>query len=113
MKVADEKGKLFKEAQFMSAMPMSEIDPKSDLKEMVLVQGIIDLYFEEEDGLVLVDYKTDRAWGKLSEEYLIKLYKDQIWYYKKVLEQLTGKKVKESYIYSFTLEKEIKVDFGG
>ena len=113
MKVADEKGKLFKEAQFMSAMPMSEIDPKSDLKEMVLVQGVIDLYFEEEDGLVLVDYKTDRAWGKLSEEYLIKLYKDQIWYYKKVLEQLTGKKVKETYIYSFTLEKEIKVDFGG
>ena len=29
--------------------------------ELVLIQGIIDAYMEEEDGLVLIDYKTDHV----------------------------------------------------
>ena len=110
MKAADAKGRLYKEAQFMIGMPMSEINHEMDYQEMVLVQGIIDLYFEEDDGLVLVDYKTDRAKGKSGEERLVHLYREQLSYYKKTLEQLTGKRVKESYIYSLALEKEIRVD---
>ena len=106
---ADLEQKLHKEAQFMIGVPMSQINGIKENQEMVLVQGVIDLYFEEEDGLVLLDYKTDRVLKNGGEEKLVSLYHEQLFYYKKALEQLTGKKVKECYIYSVTLEKIIKV----
>ena len=74
--------------------------------ECLLVQGIIDVYFEEEDGLVLLDYKTDKV---SCEQELIDKYRVQLEYYAQALERLTGKDVKEKLIYSFALEKEIEV----
>lgn len=70
------------------------------------VQGIIDCYFEEGDGIVLIDYKTDRLY---SESYLRELYSAQVSMYRDALEKITGKKVKESYIYSFCMGREILV----
>ena len=90
------KGTLFKEQPFVLGM---DIDG-----ELVLVQGIIDVYFEEEDGLVVLDYKTDRV-SRANE--LVEKYHAQLEYYAKALEQLTHKKVKEKIIYSFTLKEEI------
>ena len=73
-----------------------------------LIQGIIDLCFEEDGELVIVDYKTDRVMkGKAGEKELVKRYAIQLDYYAKALAQLTGKTVKEKIIYSFALEKEI------
>lgn len=73
-----------------------------------LIQGIIDLYFEEDGELVIVDYKTDRVMkGKAGEKELVKRYAIQLDYYAKALEQLTGKTVKEKIVYSFALGKEI------
>ena len=70
------------------------------------MQGIIDVYFEEEDGLVVLDYKTDRV---SDEKELVDKYHAQLDYYAKALEQLTEKKVKEKLIYSFVLGKEIRL----
>ena len=73
-----------------------------------LVQGVIDLYFEEPDGLVIVDYKTDRVpKSKSGEEELKSRYAIQLEYYADALERLTGKPVKEKVIFSFALGKEI------
>ena len=36
-------------------------EPGSQEKEVILVQGIIDAYFEEKDGIVVLDYKTDKV----------------------------------------------------
>lgn len=73
-----------------------------------LIQGIIDLCFEEDGELVIVDYKTDRVMkGKAGEKELVKRYAIQLDYYAKALEQLTGKNIKEKIIYSFALGKEI------
>lgn len=75
-----------------------------------LIQGIIDLYFEEDGELVLVDYKTDRVMkGEAGEKELVKRYAIQLDYYAKALTQLTGKKVKEKIIYSFALGKGLSV----
>lgn len=63
-----------------------------------LVQGIIDLYFEEEDGLVLVDYKTDRSAG-ISHLAMAEKYAPQLAIYENALVKLTHKVVKEKYIY--------------
>ncbi len=72
----------------------------------MLVQGIIDVYFEEDGELVVLDYKTDRV-RQASE--LTERYQLQLDYYAKVLEQVTQKRVKEKIIYSFSLQKEIEL----
>lgn len=86
--------------------PFVYIDEARD--EEQLIQGVIDLYFEEDGKLVIVDYKTDRVKkGKAGADELVSRYAVQLDYYAKALSQITGKEVKEKIIYSFTLGKEI------
>jgi ATP-dependent helicase/nuclease subunit A len=73
-----------------------------------LIQGIIDVFFEEEDGLVLLDYKTDSV--KTGED-LVKRYKKQMELYKEAIERSRGKIVKKVYLYSFHLQEVIDVAF--
>lgn len=103
---AEKAGNLHKEAQFMIGVPMREMEPETESEELVLLQGVIDLYMEEEDELVLLDYKTDQV-KKGEEQILVARYHSQLDWYQRALEQMTGKKVKEKIIYSFTLGKAI------
>ena len=86
-----------------------KIDIDTDIvsEESVLVQGIIDLYAIDNDNeIVLVDYKTDFVEdGK--ENVLKERYSKQLELYKKCLEEGLDLKVKEIYIYSLYLNKEI------
>ena len=76
--------------------------------ESVLVQGIIDLYSVTLEGeIILVDYKTDFV-EEGNENILTNRYSKQLELYKKCLEEGTGLKVKDIYIYSLYLNKEIK-----
>ena len=106
MRTAAAKGRLWKEQPFVLGIPMKDVYPemKEGGQETVLVQGIIDVYFEEPDGLVVLDYKTDRIY---SGKKLLEKYQAQLEYYARALEQITGKNVKEKIIYSFTLQEEI------
>jgi ATP-dependent helicase/nuclease subunit A len=81
--------------------------PEEYENEYIQVQGIIDCFFEEEDGLVLIDYKTDYVERERIEEVKNK-YKVQIEMYSKALETITGKRVKEKYIYLFFNDITIK-----
>ena len=77
--------------------------------EPVLVQGIIDLYYINREGkLILVDYKTDYV--KTGEE-LVNKYSEQLKLYKLALEKSLSKKVDRTIIYSLYLNKEIEVKF--
>lgn len=98
------RGTLKKEQPFVLGLDAREIYPGEEAGEWVLVQGIIDAYFEEEDGLVVLDYKTDRVYR---EEELTERYHTQLDYYARALEQTGNKKVKEKLIYSFALRKEM------
>jgi ATP-dependent helicase/nuclease subunit A len=77
-----------------------DLDENTYGGETILLQGIIDCYFEEQGELVLLDYKTDYIpdgnTGIIKEKYRV-----QIDYYAKALESITGKRVKEKYIYLF------------
>jgi ATP-dependent helicase/nuclease subunit A len=97
---------LYKEKQFVMGIRASEVLKEFDSQELVLIQGIIDVYFEEEDGIVLLDYKSDLV---KTEKELIKRYKVQLDYYQRALEQMLGKRVKERIIYSLSLGKEISL----
>ncbi len=110
MKKAYSAGKLWREQQFIMSIPAAEMDSRWGLEEQVLVQGIVDAFFEEADGLVLVDYKTDRV-QKGQEEELLEKYRKQLWYYARVLERVYKKPVKEVQIYAFSLGKSLAVKF--
>ena len=98
--------KIYKEAPFYINIPAKEIY-NTETKENILVQGIIDLYYEDENNkITLVDYKTDYI---KNEKELIEKYKEQLTLYKKALEKSTGKEVKKVYIYSTCLDKEIEL----
>ena len=83
----------------------STIDSSVDsTTEKVILQGIIDAFIMEEEGIILVDYKTDRV--KDGEE-LRNRYQKQIDLYSKALEQILGIKVKRRVLYSFSLGEEV------
>ncbi len=99
---AAKKGMMEKERSFTLQTEMNA--------ENVMVQGIIDCYFEEDDGIVLIDYKTNRInQSKIEEEEqrLVEMYSRQLEIYKTALEKSKNKKVKEMYL--FHLESGIAI----
>ena len=96
--------RLYKERQFMMGIPATELSKNYPDGEIMLIQGVIDAWFEEKDGLVLIDYKTDNI-KTLSE--LVARYKIQIDYYTRALERMTHKRVIERHLYSFKLGKSV------
>lgn len=104
MAKAEERGTLKKEQPFVLGLSADRLGEQFPAHEQVLIQGIIDAFFEEEDGIVVLDYKTDAV--KTPEE-LVKRYQVQLDYYAQALHRLTGKKVTQKIIYSFALAREI------
>lgn len=97
-----------KEKTFYINIPANEIY-ENDIKDNILVQGIIDLYYINEKGeLILVDYKTDYV---KEEKELIEKYKVQLELYKKALEKSLDRKVEKIYIYSTQLNKAIEIKY--
>ena len=109
MAAAQEQKTLRLEQPFMLGIPADQIYTEKKSKELIMVQGIIDAFFFEDEDIVLVDYKTDRVRRKDGTE-LVEKYKEQLKYYAQALERLSGRKVKEKIIYSFALSKEIPVE---
>ena len=98
MQTARSAGKLYREQPFVIGVPESG--------EMILVQGIVDAYFIEDDGITIVDYKTDRV---RDGKELIDRYRTQLEYYAKALSQITGARIKALIIYSTRLRREIVI----
>ena len=124
--------KLYREYKFMQLVSQKEINkylaeygidnlPGIEIKEgekscfdekNIVIQGIIDaFYIDDDDEIVVVDWKTDGIKnGKVSKKALIDNYDVQLKIYANVLSDLTGYKVKARYIYSFTLNEAIKLE---
>ncbi len=72
----------------------------------IMLRGIVDVYFEENNEIIIIDYKTDYV----SDKELIKnKYKKQLELYSNAIENLTGKKVKEKYLYLFNIDEAVKL----
>ena len=94
--------RIYRELKLSSFVPACELE-ETELKDLILVQGIADCIFEENGELVLVDYKTDYV--KNSDE-LLNLYKKQLQFYKYAAQKALKKPIKQSLLYSFTLSEE-------
>lgn len=117
MKLAQEHDKLYREKPFVMGFSQEELEEAgfdsadNTVKEddLTLIQGIIDVFWIEEDGIVLLDYKTDAV--KEPEELIVR-YKAQLELYAQALNRVfadAGLKVKEKLIYAFKFEKVIRV----
>ncbi len=104
MQQAAHAGKLYREKPFVMGKPAREALEESGSEEMLLIQGIIDVFFEEEDGIVLLDYKTDSV---RNARELADRYRTQMELYQEAVERALGKAVKEKILYSFCLDKEV------
>lgn len=90
---------VWRELPFTLAVPA--IGLPVDSGEISLIQGMIDLFFEEEDGCVLIDYKSDRlSYGRAARDAEIRRrYTIQMDYYAEAIRRITGKTVKERLIW--------------
>ncbi len=95
-----------REFKFTFELEAGKIYPDTQSDAMIMIQGIADCVIEENDGLVLVDYKTDYV---KTPQTLVDRYSKQIELYKIALEQYFDMPVKKSIIYSFSLSQEIQV----
>ncbi len=96
-----------REMRFLSEIPAFSIQPQLDIKVKdanIIVQGAVDLCFVEDDGVVVLDFKTDRVDNM---QQLVDCYGEQLNIYSTAAEKIFSKAVKERIIYSFHLNKSI------
>ena len=107
MRRCEQAKEVFREKEFTVAKSVCEMDPavpEAFRDEKTVVIGKIDLVFVEEDGAVIVDYKTDRikALSALRERYA-----GQLDLYAEAFTRITGVPVKERVLYSLHLRQSL------
>lgn len=98
-----------REMKFITEIPATRVDSSLDEKfahEKVIVQGAVDICFAEDDGIVILDFKTDRTHNP---EHFVSAYKEQLDIYELACEKIFKKPVKQKIIYSFFLKSEIEI----
>ena len=104
-------GTLRREFKFSLLCPAKDYFPGGG-DEQVLLQGVVDCFFEENGRLVVVDYKTDRLRSRAEAETRAAYYAGQLWAYAGALRRITGKPVAECLLYFLSLGETVAVDPG-
>ena len=94
---------LRREYKFSLLTPASDYFPQVGAEERVLLQGVIDCCFSQEDGLTVVDFKTDRL-APGQEAQRAEQYRGQLEIYTKALEEITGKPVRRRILWFFATD---------
>ncbi|WP_315523267.1 helicase-exonuclease AddAB subunit AddA [Pseudoramibacter alactolyticus] len=97
-----------RELPFNLAVPGRRINPIYG-EETVLLQGMIDCCFIEDDRWILLDYKTDRWHSQEARDRLIARYQIQIDFYEQALAAITGRPVAEKYLLFITMGEAVRL----
>ncbi len=100
---------VLRELPFTLALPAAEVYPEliNFPGETVMLQGVVDCLAEEEDGYLLLDYKTARLAPDQLDQALER-YRRQLDIYTRAVESITGRQVKDKYLYLFHLGTAIR-----
>ena len=109
MKNAFYNDKLYREQPFIMEVGSNEVDAEYPEEEKVLIQGIVDAFYFKDDGVYVVDYKTDAVPQENGEEILIERYKKQLQLYEYALNKVLPIPVKGISLYSIALNKEVNI----
>lgn len=101
-----ESPELHREYPFTVLLAGGDPLPETETGEQILIQGVIDCLFREDDAWILVDYKSDRL--ETADAFRSR-YAVQLALYKRAVEQITHRPVEETYIYSLHLQQEIRL----
>ncbi len=111
MREAEKRGELFLEQPFVYGLPAEEINADYHGDERVLLQGVVDVFFIENDQITVLDYKTDRVTNDEKGADKLKGYYDkQLSCYAAALSSILKKSVKEKILYSFSLENTVYLE---
>ena len=99
-----------REFKFSLLAPAALLDPAG--RGEMLLQGVVDCWLEEPDGLIIIDYKTDRVTRETQEARAAE-YAPQLGAYAWALERITGKPAKAAYVYFFTTGTAVRLAPGG
>ncbi len=77
--------------------------------EQVLLQGVVDCALLEEDGITVLDFKTDRVREETLPQAL-RRYQTQVDTYAEALARIYEMPVKEKYLYFFHLNRLVKLE---
>lgn len=100
-----------REVPFSCMFPADRVYPNTDASlndEPILIQGVIDCLFQDERGLVLVDYKTDRIYMKQWER-AAERHRFQLELYAEAIGRVLGRPVRERYLFFFDGAYTVKV----
>ena len=109
--IANKSEKLFKEKAIDYNIKLKNLfkDENISEDEKIMVVGIIDLFFENENGeIILLDYKTDYVTKENLEE-VKERYKVQLDLYKSAIEDISGKKVAKKGLYLFGINEFVEI----
>ena len=109
--IANKSEKLFKEKAIDYNIKLKNLfkDENIEEDEKIMVVGIIDLFFENENGeIILLDYKTDYVTKENLEEIKAR-YKVQLDLYKSAIEDISGKKVTKKGLYLFGINEFVEI----
>lgn len=99
---------LRREFKFSLLVPAARYYAEAGEGEQVLLQGVVDCYFETAEGITVVDFKTDRVFGERLTERAGE-YAPQLTAYGEALERITGKKVNRKLLWFFSEGRAVEV----
>ena len=99
---------LRREFKFSILVPAADYYQEAEPEEQVLLQGVVDCYFETLEGITVVDFKTDRGTRRTVAERAEE-YRPQLTAYSRALEEITGKPVARRCLWFFAIDQAVEV----
>jgi len=109
----DPANKVFREWPFTFALPADELskvrDTNPEIRDTIIIQGVIDMLIETSEGLIVIDFKTDNV---TQSEVAVRaeLYREQINLYARAASAILKQKLTAKYLYFLTVGQEFKVE---
>ena len=100
---------LRREYSFTLLMDAARYDPRSAAGDTMLLQGVVDCCFETEEGIVVVDFKTDRVFTDEEIAQRVEVYRPQLTAYSTALEQVLEKQVVRRVLYFLPAGKAAEI----
>ena len=98
-----------REFPFMQLIDANTLDRNAGDGEQVLLQGVIDCFYEDCDGLVVIDFKTDRVFTEELLRERIENYRIQLETYSKALEIIFEKPVSKRILYFLSISRAVEL----
>ena len=99
---------VYREYRFSLLLPAALYDPAAEPEDELMLQGVVDCWFETLEGITVLDFKTDRVTNRTLLERAEE-YRPQLTAYSRALEEITGKKVCRRVLWFFALDCPVEI----